>query len=148
MLTRGHRSSTPRGGLGLLLPCVLQKPHHELHLKLSSFSGGGRNNAVAGQQLMTMYRPFKCAGVCPALCGFCKQEMTLYRGAVNAKEDGDYDGLVVGRAQEPTCGGFFTPKVFIGDRDPEDNPYREGDRANVLLWGADGAVLRPAVPHQ
>jgi len=73
----------------------LCKPAHELKLEFAQKKGD--------PVLLTVDRPFKCMQGCPAWMECCLQEMTAT----------DMKGEVIGRSKQPTCGGWFRPKVGL-----------------------------------
>jgi len=87
-------------------------PNHELKLTL--------RNPQTQQVVATVDRPFKCAGMCPVICGFCQQEASLYAGA-----DVGNSASLIGKTQQPLCGGCCTPtvKVALGNNEPSENAF-------------------------
>eukprot|EP01062_Namystynia_karyoxenos_P080541 TRINITY_DN8692_c0_g13_i1.p2 TRINITY_DN8692_c0_g13~~TRINITY_DN8692_c0_g13_i1.p2 ORF type:complete len:420 (+),score=108.49 TRINITY_DN8692_c0_g13_i1:68-1261(+) len=102
---------------------VFLNPAHELNLKISPMTGGGQRQKgrAAGPPEMQVYRPFKCAGPCPAVCEWCQQEMEIYRGGYEDAKDAPGHALI-GRAHEPACGGWFNPQIDVL-RPNSDEPF-------------------------
>eukprot|EP01061_Rhynchopus_euleeides_P020402 TRINITY_DN331_c0_g1_i2.p1 TRINITY_DN331_c0_g1~~TRINITY_DN331_c0_g1_i2.p1 ORF type:complete len:333 (+),score=132.65 TRINITY_DN331_c0_g1_i2:64-1062(+) len=61
-----------------------------------------------GEHVMTVDKPFKCAGPCPAWLGCCQTESTLYNGT-----DVEQDNMILGKTREPLCGGCCIPKTEV-----------------------------------
>lgn len=67
-------------------------PNHALTLNVTAKGDKKRN-------LLVIKRPFK--GCCFSVC-CCRKEITV-----------EHDGVTIGRAQQPTCGGCMTPKLDL-----------------------------------
>eukprot|EP01062_Namystynia_karyoxenos_P080547 TRINITY_DN8692_c0_g3_i1.p2 TRINITY_DN8692_c0_g3~~TRINITY_DN8692_c0_g3_i1.p2 ORF type:complete len:298 (+),score=99.27 TRINITY_DN8692_c0_g3_i1:95-988(+) len=94
---------------------VFCNPAHKLNLKFFPMSGGGQGQKARKESEnaeMQVFRPFKCAGPCPALMGFCQQEMTMYHGAYEEEERADPANRL-GSAKEPCLGGCLAPKMEV-----------------------------------
>ncbi|KAJ9469805.1 Glycine-rich protein A3 [Diplonema papillatum] len=92
---------------GFCCRCWCQ-PSHALQLHIT--------DAMTGQQVMVIDRPFKCATTCPAWLPFCLQEATLYTGS-----DPENTSAAIGESKQPTCGGFFSPQVNVSG--PGQDPF-------------------------
>ncbi|GAB5358665.1 hypothetical protein AAMO2058_000477700 [Amorphochlora amoebiformis] len=61
-----------------------------------------------------MYHPFKCPACCPICIDYCRGEIIVYDGAVNAYEE-DEEGEVLSTIKQPTCGGYLRPTLQAFD---------------------------------
>lgn len=106
---------------------VCCQPNHKLQMHLRT--------PETQQVVATVDRPFKLGGMCPAWCGCCQAEASLYAGTQVATDE--TPGVLIGRTQQPVCGGFFTPTVHaaVGDADPADNFFAKVEGPTCIFGG-------------
>mmetsp|Transcript_10906 Transcript_10906/g.16267 ORF Transcript_10906/g.16267 Transcript_10906/m.16267 type:complete len:296 (-) Transcript_10906:93-980(-) len=95
-------------------------PYHKFQLNVYE---GKVEDVKSADQVMTMFHPFKCPACCPICFDFCRGEMIVYDGPVNAY-DNDETGEVISHAKQPVCGGGLTPtiQVWEGEANDEKDP--------------------------
>jgi hypothetical protein len=98
-----------------------------IHLKEDDLAQGDK------QVLYTLHKPFKCAS-CYSCLPICRSEMSIYKGKIKNDDQGmcdcgwapPEDSELIGRIQEVTCGGVFTPTLDVFDAKGEKKGQIKG----------------------